>query len=288
MKIGFRNITFLMLTMILGLMSCEKPASPTLIGISPTFGPKETLVTFEGENLSDIISLKFSDQIVNFNTAYNSENALLFRIPSNVPLGEHVVTIETEGGMVQTNFRVTLEPPEIFSIEPESASIGEEITLYGKNFFDPVDIWFFDSVKADITMLTPDSLKVIVPDGAEKGFIGVWANGGHTFSPVQFFSTNTILVNDFDGAGLRSETSSWFFSPLIDQNASNAVHNSNPEPLDGNFLKLTGTDNLNTVWLGGTENNSQDIAVFDNFGICLLYTSPSPRDATLSRMPSSA
>ena len=25
-----------------------------------------------------------------------------------------------------------------------------------------------------------------------------------------------------------------------------------------------------------------------HFGICLLYTSPSPRDATLSRMPSSA
>ena len=25
-----------------------------------------------------------------------------------------------------------------------------------------------------------------------------------------------------------------------------------------------------------------------NFGDCLLYTSPSPRDATLSRMPSSA
>ena len=24
------------------------------------------------------------------------------------------------------------------------------------------------------------------------------------------------------------------------------------------------------------------------FGVCLLYTSPSPRDATLSRMPSSA
>ena len=26
----------------------------------------------------------------------------------------------------------------------------------------------------------------------------------------------------------------------------------------------------------------------DQFGVCLLYTSPSPRDATLSRMPSSA
>ena len=27
---------------------------------------------------------------------------------------------------------------------------------------------------------------------------------------------------------------------------------------------------------------------FNNFYTCLLYTSPSPRDATLSRMPSSA
>ena len=29
-------------------------------------------------------------------------------------------------------------------------------------------------------------------------------------------------------------------------------------------------------------------AAVPNIGICLLYTSPSPRDATLSRMPSSA
>ena len=28
--------------------------------------------------------------------------------------------------------------------------------------------------------------------------------------------------------------------------------------------------------------------MLDHPGICLLYTSPSPRDATLSRMPSSA
>ena len=29
-------------------------------------------------------------------------------------------------------------------------------------------------------------------------------------------------------------------------------------------------------------------AILDQDGACLLYTSPSPRDATLSRMPSSA
>ena len=32
----------------------------------------------------------------------------------------------------------------------------------------------------------------------------------------------------------------------------------------------------------------QIISISDRFNSCLLYTSPSPRDATLSRMPSSA
>ena len=35
-------------------------------------------------------------------------------------------------------------------------------------------------------------------------------------------------------------------------------------------------------------NNSQDLLVIDRYWICLLYTSPSPRDRTRSRMPSSA
>ena len=30
------------------------------------------------------------------------------------------------------------------------------------------------------------------------------------------------------------------------------------------------------------------VALLEKYKICLLYTSPSPRDATLSRMPSSA
>ena len=36
--------------------------------------------------------------------------------------------------------------------------------------------------------------------------------------------------------------------------------------------------------IGATDLNGNEI----NYPICLLYTSPSPRDATLSRMPSSA
>ena len=36
------------------------------------------------------------------------------------------------------------------------------------------------------------------------------------------------------------------------------------------------------------KNGTKEILIVDDFSTCLLYTSPSPRDATLSRMPSSA
>ena len=38
----------------------------------------------------------------------------------------------------------------------------------------------------------------------------------------------------------------------------------------------------------GSEKRLRDFLIFRFGGSCLLYTSPSPRDATLSRMPSSA
>ena len=51
---------------------------------------------------------------------------------------------------------------------------------------------------------------------------------------------------------------------------------------DNTIDTKTGTGNLIIDSAGGT------IDINDNVDICLLYTSPSPRDATLSRMPSSA
>ena len=56
------------------------------------------------------------------------------------------------------------------------------------------------------------------------------------------------------------------------------------------------TDNILDFFILGTEDKTYDYNehIMDNFEIqnvyydCLLYTSPSPRDATLSRMPSSA
>lgn len=261
-----RNI--IISSVLLVMLSCtEDVPPPIIVEVNPAFGPAETLVVFEGMNLENIKEVAFSDQVVNFNTAYNAENALLLRIPTNVPLGEHVVSITTDGGTASANFRVTLDPPEIFSFSPESAAEGEEVIIKGKNFFEPLAVYFFDSIQANITTATPDSIIAIVPQGVEKGRVTVNANGGTALSPVNFFTVKPILVNDFDGNGLRAETSKWIFVGSINQNNSNAIQSDNPAPINGNYLKLSGKDDLGISWIGGAENHSWDTDQFQTFGI---------------------
>ena len=45
---------------------------------------------------------------------------------------------------------------------------------------------------------------------------------------------------------------------------------------------------LNFDGVSMLEDDEEDIPITEQLKTCLLYTSPSPRDATLSRMPSSA
>ena len=54
----------------------------------------------------------------------------------------------------------------------------------------------------------------------------------------------------------------------------NTDNNYNPIDLSKSFLTKKTLPN--------------QVSIQEGFNVCLLYTSPSPRDATLSRMPSSA
>ena len=46
--------------------------------------------------------------------------------------------------------------------------------------------------------------------------------------------------------------------------------------------------NLLIMGLPGAGKGTQAAKIVEQFHVCLLYTSPSPRDRTRSRMPSSA
>ena len=52
--------------------------------------------------------------------------------------------------------------------------------------------------------------------------------------------------------------------------------------------KFNGNQNFKKIVMSSAFCSENDNIVSDNFKICLLYTSPSPRDLSTSRMPSSA
>ena len=65
----------------------------------------------------------------------------------------------------------------------------------------------------------------------------------------------------------------------------------------GDGIKLKGVNHgtlshVRTMWSSGFHTDDEDLITADNYAdkihICLLYTSPSPRDLSTSRMPSSA
>ena len=98
-----------------------------------------------------------------------------------------------------------------------------------------------------------------------NGLVGSTYIGGSNID-----GNNTSILNDNYGDFYRGEI-------IIDQQRNvyvASVSSSYNFPVTDNAFDQT----FNNVGVG---DPAQD-------GVCLLYTSPSPRDATLSRMPSSA
>ena len=117
-------------------------------------------------------------------------------------------------------------------------------------------------------------------------FESVPANGGPTITsdPVWL-----IFNNGMDDVAFEEEAVAAFSAPIIlgDIDGSGAVDFLDVGPFvsllsNGSFQEEGDIDGTGVV-------DFLDIAPFISLlSHCLLYTSPSPRDATLSRMPSSA
>ena len=262
------NKCLLLLAICLLVFSCTSDGPPEVEIYSPDSGSAETLITVEGFNFNDLVAINFNDEVAaDFNPSFGTETALLFRVPPNAPLGDNDIEIITDDGMTSFPFRVTLNAPSVFDFHPKSANISDTVFITGTNFFEPLEVLFFDSIPGDIVHSQVDSIAVLVPSGVQRGRIRVVANGGFSETAEMFFTTKELLVNNFDGEGVRSETDKWpFYGSLEQQNATSAVVSDFPAPLDGNFLKISGFD-PGSVWVGGTESHSNDPAVFDVFEI---------------------
>ena len=97
--------------------------------------------------------------------------------------------------------------------------------------------------------------------------------------------TFDFLDTDSDNDGLSDTAESGLPTPGADNNGDGIADNIAPD----SFADTDGIVTLTANDLQDVDNDTSDVDFRSvNVEACLLYTSPSPRDRTRSRMPSSA
>ena len=276
-----KNVIYLvaMLPILLLFQACPMDEEPMFLSIDPEFGSEGQLIVLRGENIGDIRELLFNGEPIPFNTAYNSDVALLFRIPKGTPLGPTTVTVRTDGGSFEFPFLVSELPPIVKTFSPRNGSPGDVITVIGENFFEPpLTVWFRtgpvpedatvpqDSVAGEVIFVneTRDTLQVVVPEGAGTGPLVVEANGGTAQSNVRYFAFRRLLITDFDGNGARGDNSSLRIQGAFEQDGIDEhIQNSRPDPISGNFLKMSGRPSNSSGIIGLVETPASIRDTFD-------------------------
>ena len=137
---------------------------------------------------------------------------------------------------------------------------------------------------------------VIAPAGAQDDAVAVIeleqlrTSGGADMVPVRVLVESRRAVDGVLEVSARESNLTWQFPIAVAANTEVQQLIGVPTgSFDGigrlDATLFSGNDELAEARLDDREANANAIGLL---GVCLLYTSPSPRDATLSRMPSSA
>ena len=151
------------------------------------------------------------------------------------------------------------------------------ITIYNQGTLDAYNIEISDYVPTGLTF-NASRVTNILNNWALAGGIPTTTIVG-PLAPGANETVSIVLTVDSNFQGTSLVNSAEISS------ADNDTDGTNTFPTDVDSTPDTNASND----AGGSEGTGSDDAINgDGTGTCLLYTSPSPRDATLSRMPSSA
>ena len=181
-------------------------------------------------------------------------------------------------------------------------SSGGETVIYVLDLSTPYDIYTATvdfSKKRIFDLYHSDAVSFIFkPDGNKLFMLERGSANGGTTDAVYEYKTGFQLVDllnskgtsNFDGAysSLTGAPAAGVTQSDIDTSIANLV-DSAPATLDtlNELAAALGDDvNFSTTVTNSIANKQDKVIAYDI--ACLLYTSPSPRDLSTSRMPSSA
>jgi hypothetical protein len=186
-----RLYTFSPLLLLLTLGGCktdEAVPTPAVAKVTPMEGTPGTLLTIEGAGLTGLQKVMFGTENAPFNPVYNTDGALLIRVPAAAKYGAQTITLMNKGGDATKgtlSFNVLQPAPTIESFAPLEAAIGDTLTITG-TVFDNLTAVNFGTIPGRVISSTTTRIRVKVPDKTEKGPIEVVTKGGAVKSAVDF------------------------------------------------------------------------------------------------------
>jgi len=173
--------------------------NPTITDIQPEIGPPGTAVSISGSDFSpnpSDNSVMFGNSPAPVNSA--NETEIETEVPEEMEAGAAVVEVSVDGNTAAgPNFTVEMEAPGISSVEPESGTVGTEVTIHGMNFSTSAsdNSITFAGTSAPVNGAAEDQLLTEVPQIAQDGPVEVTVNGKTATGPdFDVITTGTLEV----------------------------------------------------------------------------------------------
>ena len=280
-KVKINELDFSIIPTITKLTPDSAGVSEQLAITGNGFGDKKGTISFNDTDTTDFP--EWSDIFIKAT------------IPTNVKSGKLTVTASNNKSNEVDYFVIQ----HIVSITPTSAKVGDLVTIKGTDFGysrGTNAIYFNGTIATEYQSWTETEIVVRVPDNASNGKvtlkIATRESNKLDFEVIPFLMSITPASVQLGGMttiagtgfGLTRGTSFVTFTGSA-VNASDYIGWS-PSAITVKVPSGAKTGNV-TVKTGNIISNELDYIVLPSI-TCLLYTSPSPRDRTRSRMPSSA
>ena len=166
--------------------------TPQLVSTSPGRGLPDSMVTLTGTSFSAPATVRFGAVVASF-VQVDGGTQITTQVPSGALTGKISVTTPTGTTTSTTNF-VVIRPPTLSSFTPAAGAEGTLVTLSGANLAGVNQVAFGSANATSITVLSANSIRVVVPTGATTSKIAVSDEAGNAESAATFTVTPRILT----------------------------------------------------------------------------------------------
>ncbi len=169
---------------------------PQIYSFTPAKGTTGTNVSVKGINFTGATAVSFGGTAASsFNIV--SDTSIIAVVGSGT---SGAVSITTSYGTATENGFTFINPlaPEIYSINPDSAAAGSNITIHGKNFTTASQVIFITAQATSFTVINDSTIVAVVPpEIPDYGRITVVTANGNAYSPQWFYFISPPEINYF-------------------------------------------------------------------------------------------